>query len=70
MISRYACILALLLAGAAHGAPAPFDLAGPILNVKISRGGVTLPASQVPNLAAGDRVWLKADFPATQSAHY
>jgi hypothetical protein len=24
----------------------------------------------VPNLAAGDRIWLKADLPADQSAHY
>src|ERR1700694_1000431 len=63
-------ILAIILAAAAHAAPAPFDLAGPILDVKVTRGAQTLPASQVPNLAAGDRVWIKADFPATQSAHY
>jgi hypothetical protein len=50
--------------------PAPFDLAGPVLEVKITRGGVTLPAANVPNLAVGDRIWLKADLPATQSAHY
>src|SRR6202140_1548305 len=63
-------ILAIILASSAQAAPAPFDLAGPILDVKITRGAQTLPASQVPNLAAGDRVWIKADFPATQSAHY
>ena len=63
-------ILAIILAVKAQAAPAPFDLAGPILDVKITRGTETLPASQVPNLAAGDRVWIKADFPATQSAHY
>jgi hypothetical protein len=63
-------ILAIILAATAHAAPAPFDLAGPILDVKVTRGAQTLPASQVPNLAAGDRVWIKADFPATQSAHY
>src|ERR1700686_4623108 len=63
-------ILAIILAASAQAAPAPFDLAGPILDVKITRGAQTLPASQVPNLAAGDRVWIKADFPATQSAHY
>jgi hypothetical protein len=38
--------------------------------VKISRGPATLPVSQVPNLAVGDRIWLKADFPQNQSAHY
>ncbi len=63
-------ILAILLAAVAKADPAPFDLAGPTLDVKITRGAATLPASQVPNLAVGDRVWIKADLPATQSAHY
>jgi hypothetical protein len=57
------------IAAAAAG-PAPFDLAGPVLDVKISRAGTTLPASQVPNLASGDRLWIKADLPPTQSVHY
>jgi hypothetical protein len=71
MISRYTLFLAAtLLAVAAHAVPAPFDLAGPVLDVKISRGAITLPASEVPNLAAGDRIWLKADLPPSQSAHY
>ncbi|HEX3603661.1 MAG TPA: hypothetical protein VHU43_06185 [Steroidobacteraceae bacterium] len=51
-------------------APAPFDLAGPTLEVKVTRGGNTLPASQVPNLAPGDRIWIKADLPETQSVEY
>lgn len=63
-------ILAIILAATAQAGPAPFDLAGPTLDVKITRGTQTLPASQVPNLAAGDRIWIKADLPATQSAHY
>src|SRR5277367_4557323 len=63
-------ILAIILAAAAEAGPAPFDLSGPTLDVKITRGTKTLPASEVPNLAAGDRVWIKADLPATQSAHY
>src|SRR5258708_6212850 len=63
-------ILAIILAATAEAAPAPFDLAGPTLDVKITRGTQTLPASEVPNLAAGDRIWIKADLPATQSAHY
>jgi hypothetical protein len=71
MISRYIyCSVLALLAAAAHAGPAPFDLAGPVLDVKITRGATTLPASEVPNLAPGDRIWLKADLPATQSAHY
>ncbi|MEP6883325.1 MAG: hypothetical protein ABJC66_01120 [Gammaproteobacteria bacterium] len=63
-------ILAIILAAVAQADPAPFDLAGPTLDVKVTRGAATLPASQVPNLAAGDRIWVKADLPATQSAHY
>jgi hypothetical protein len=53
-----------------HADPAPFDLAGPNLQVKVTRGESTLPVSEVPNLAVGDRLWIKADLPATQSAHY
>jgi hypothetical protein len=63
-------ILATISAVSAQAAAAPFDLAGPTLDVKITRGTKTLPASAVPNLLVGDRVWLKADLPATQSAHY
>src|SRR5579863_9655709 len=59
-----------LVCAAAHADPAPFDLAGPTHEVKVTRGNETLPVSQVPNLAAGDRVWIKADLPSTQSAHY
>jgi hypothetical protein len=63
-------ILAIILAATAQAAPQPFDLAGPTLDVKITRGAMTLPASEVPNLVAGDKIWIKADFPTTQSAHY
>jgi hypothetical protein len=55
---------------AAHADPAPFDLAGPTLEVKVTRGPTTLPIAEVPNLAPGDKLWIKADFPATQSAQY
>src|SRR5882757_10141884 len=76
MVSRYrvllvAALLALADAVTAYAEPAaPFDLAGPVLDVKVTHGTQTLPISQVPNLGAGDRLWIKADFPATQSAHY
>ena len=42
---------------------AAFDLAGPVLEATVTRAGTTLPASQVPNLAAGDRIWIRANFP-------
>lgn len=68
---RRLCVLAsLLLCAAAGGEPAPFDLAGPNLAVTVTRGQKTLPITQVPNLAPGDRLWIQADFPASQSAHY
>jgi hypothetical protein len=62
--------LALFAASAAQSDPAPFDLAGPNLAITVTRGDKTLPVTQVPNLAAGDRLWLQADFPASQAAHY
>ena len=66
-----ATALALANAIAAHADPAaPFDLVGPTLDIKVTRGSETLPISQVPNLAKGDHLSIKADFPATQSAHY
>ena len=66
-----AAVVALGGAAAVHAAdPAPFDLAGPIIEVTVTRDGTTLPISQVPNLAVGDRLWIKADLPPSQSAHY
>jgi hypothetical protein len=63
--------LALVFAGTARaGTPAPFDLAGPTLEARVSRGDLTLPASKVPNLMPGDKIWVKADLPASQSVHY
>ena len=49
---------------------APFDLAGPKVDVRVERGGKTLPISSVPNLVAGDRLWIHPDFPDSQSVHY
>jgi hypothetical protein len=63
-------MLGQLALGAAIANAAPFDLAGPTLEVEITRAGRTLPAAQVPNLATGDRIWMKADLPGGESAHY
>src|SRR5579875_112793 len=61
------CLAAALpaMAGAA-----PFDLTGPSLEITVTRGGVTLPIAEVPNLQAGDKLWIRADFPDSQSVHY
>ena len=65
-----AAVLQLVAVRITCADPAPFDLAGPALEVKVTRGTQTLPIAAVPNLAAGDRLWIQADLPATQSAHY
>ena len=68
---RILAALAFMLAGAAAAAgPAPFDLAGPSLEVSVTRGTQLLPIAQVPNLAEGDRLKIRADLPKTQSADY
>ncbi len=66
-----AAVVALVDTAAVHAAdPAPFDLAGPVIEVTVTRDGTTLPISQVPNLAVGDHLWIKADLPPSQSARY
>jgi hypothetical protein len=70
LLAFRAVFLFIFLAAVANAGPAPFDLAGPTLEVKVTREGKTLPVSQVPNLVAGDRLWIKADLPANQSAQY
>ncbi|MFZ0197951.1 MAG: hypothetical protein WB523_11880 [Candidatus Sulfotelmatobacter sp.] len=49
---------------------APFDLTGPKVDVRVQRAGHTLPISEVPNLQAGDRLWVHPDLPDTQSVRY
>src|SRR6185437_15560233 len=49
---------------------ARFDLTGPKVEVHVTRDGKTLPIASVPNLQAGDKLWLHPDLPPTQSVHY
>ena len=49
---------------------AAFDLIGPKVQVKVQRSGKTLPIAEVPNLQAGDRLWVHPDLPDSQSVHY
>jgi hypothetical protein len=62
----------LLVAAATYcqGDAPPFDLAGPKVDVHVQRNGVTLPIAEVPNLLAGDRLWIHPDLPESQSTHY
>jgi hypothetical protein len=54
----------------ADGAAAAFDLSGPRVEMKVMRAGKTLPIANVPNLQAGDRLWVHPDFPDSQSVHF
>jgi hypothetical protein len=61
----------LLLASISALADAPaFDLPGPRIEINVTRAGKTLPISKVPNLQAGDRLWIHPEIPKTQSVHY
>ena len=48
---------------------ARFDLSGPTLEVSVSRGGMTLPIAQVPNLLPHDVLLIRAEVPANQLNH-
>ena len=62
--------LAAGLTAGARAENAPFDLAGPTLRITVTHDGRTLPIANVPQLATGDRIQVRADLPADQSAHY
>ena len=65
-----ACFLAASLTAALHADDgARFDLVGPRIDIRITRGTTTLPIAEVPNLQPGDKIWVKADLPADQSNH-
>src|ERR1700735_1255854 len=49
---------------------AAFDLAGPRLEITVTRSGNMLPIADVPNLQPGDPLWIHPDFPESQSVHY
>jgi hypothetical protein len=64
-----AFLLAASFTAVLHADNARFDLVGPKIQVRITRGSSTLPIAQVPNLQPGDKIWVKADLPSTQSNH-
>jgi hypothetical protein len=65
-IGFFVCVLASL----AHADPAAFDLVGPRVQVHVQRAAKTLAIAEVPNLQAGDRLWIHPDLPDSQSVHY
>lgn len=70
----FLCTLAasagLLAAGRANGADNPFDLNGPTLRISVTRGETTLPIAQVPSIAEGDSITVRADLPEDQDARF
>jgi hypothetical protein len=78
--SALAIAAAIALMAAGFGVIAPrgvradaasaFDLSGPRVEMKVMRAGKTLPIANVPNLQAGDRLWIHPDFPDSQSVHF
>ena len=66
----FTVMLVAALASVARADNAAFDLIGPKVQVRVQRAGTTLPISEVPNLQAGDRLWIHPDLPDTQSVKY
>src|ERR1035437_3514201 len=64
-----ACFLAAFMATGLGADNARFDLVGPRIDVRVTRGSSTLPIAEVPNLQPGDKIWVKAELPASQSNH-
>jgi hypothetical protein len=49
---------------------AAFDLAGPRIEIRVTRAGKTLPISRVPNLQPGDRLWINPDMPDEEAVRF
>jgi hypothetical protein len=64
-----ACFFAVSMTAVLRADNARFDLVGPKIDVRVTRGSSTLPIAEVPNLQPGDKIWVKADLPASQSNH-
>src|ERR1700739_935122 len=71
LVTLSTAILALICsATSARGDNAAFDLTGPRIEMKVTRGGKPLPISEVPSLQPGDRLGIHPDFPKEQVARY
>jgi len=62
--------VAILMSASFAYADSSFDLDGPEMHVKVTRGEKVLDIAQVPNLQPLDRIWLRPELPPTQSVHY
>jgi hypothetical protein len=65
------CYALLLLAAPAVFADGhTFDLAGPRIDMNLTRNGKTFPISNVTDLLPGDQLWIRPEFPDGQSVRY
>jgi len=62
--------LSLAIPHVVRAEAAAFDLIGPRVEMKVSRAGKSLPIAEVANFLPGDRIWIHADFPESQSVRY
>ena len=62
-VGRLFALVLLFFSSAAFADTAAFDLPGPRVEVRVTRGGKELPIADVPNLQEGDRLWVHPDFP-------
>jgi len=69
-IAAFLAAVVMCVCTVAYGDAAPFDLNGPKIEVTVTRGGKTLPITEVPNLVVGDKLWIHPDFPEDQAVHY
>src|SRR3984885_5205418 len=70
-LSLWCLLLGMFVrAGFAHADGAAFDLAGPPVEMRVTRQGKTLPISRTANLQPGDRLWIHPNLPDSQSVHY
>jgi hypothetical protein len=71
-VSRFLLLILVILGGTsgAWAENAAFDLAGPKVEMTVSRAGKTLPIAEVPDLQPGDRLWIHPDLPSDQSVRY
>ena len=68
---RWLHLSIILLSGSLLWADtAGFNLAGPRIELRVTRAGKTLPISRVPNLQAGDRLWIHPDMPDGESVRF
>ena len=63
-------LLSLTIRPALAEGGAAFDLDGPRIDVRVLRGGKTLPIGSVATLTAGDRLWVHPDIAENAGSRY